>query len=297
LSVVDASNPHRATAPTGVWAVVVHHRHLATLPSTLASVIAAGVPSERVVCIDNSGADVEPAHLEAAIPAGVRLLRVPNLGYGDAANRALAHVRDSASDVGAVLVCTHEVVLERDCVVTLAGALRADPGLGAVGPVLHLSGGDGGLWSTGGTLTRLLRHPRHRTDLPVGEAARRTEWLDGAVVLYRAPEVFEHAFDTDYFLYLEENDLHHQLRAAGLGVAVVPLARATQDTCGMPDYYAARNIVLFQRRWGRPGMRLLSSAVFVGRRALGALRGGRLPSRDLARGFRDGLRMCRGSAA
>jgi GT2 family glycosyltransferase len=290
LSVADASHPLGGTAPKGVWAVVVHHHHLTTLPTTLASVIATGVPAERVVCVDNSGDDIETTDIEMAIPAGVQLLRVPNLGYGDAANRGLARVRDSTADVTAVLVCTHEVVLERECVVALAEALDADAGLGAVGPVLHLSSGDGDLWSTGGTVTRLLRHPRHRTDLLVGESTRATEWLDGAVVLYRAPEVFEHTFDTDYFLYLEENDLHHQLRAAGLGIAVVPGARATQDTSGMPDYYAARNIVLFQRRWGRPGMRLLSSAVFVARRALGALRGGRLPSRELARGFRDGLR-------
>ena len=273
--------------PDRVWVVVVHHRHLDTLPGTLASVLASGVAAERVVVVDNSEAAVGDEELRGCLPEGVALLRVANLGYGDAANRGLAHVREHAPDAEAVLLCTHEVVLDAGCTAALLAALRAAPRLGAVGPVLHLTGGRA-LWSTGGTMTPVLRHPRHRTDLP--SEVRATEWLDGAVVMYRAPEVFAHTFDTDYFLYLEENDLHHALRAAGLGVAVVPTAGATQDTGGMPAYWAARNMVLFQRRWGRPGLRLLSVAVYVGRRALGSLRHGHLPDRDLARGLRDGLR-------
>jgi GT2 family glycosyltransferase len=286
--VVDVSHQPAKVQLDRVWAVVVHHRHLHTLPTALASILASGVAPDHIVCVDNSETAVEAAALEAVLPAGVSLLRVPNAGFGDAANQGVAAVRDHTEEVDAVLLCTHEVHLAPDCTSILRAALRDDALLGAVGPVLSLSGEHGRVWSTGGFLTTLLRHPRHRTD-PLGGAPRETEWLDGAVVLYRAPAVFDRVFETDYFLYLEENDLHQQLRAAGLRIAVVPTAHASQDTAGMPDYYAARNMVLFQRRWGRPGLRLLSAALFVGRRALAAVLHGRLPSRDLGRGFRDGL--------
>ncbi|MCW2817183.1 MAG: hypothetical protein JWN84_4638 [Nocardioides sp.] len=273
---------HRPPGRTGC--VVVHHRSLDTLGTTLRSIVASGIEPGRLLVVDNSGDAVSTDELRAALPGAARVVRTANYGYGAAVNRGLDMLStdlDLAAD-DRVLVATHEVVLRKGTVRELTDVLDDDDRLGAVGPVL-VSGDD--VWSAGGRLGN-WGIPSHAQRVPEGRAAT-VDWLDGALCLYRWEAISRLRFDEKYFLYFEEVDFHQRLRASGWAVAVACRTTTTQATGGMPPYYAGRNFRMFQRRWVPRGRRPVALARYAGVRLLVLLL-----RRDLAglRSFVRGLR-------
>jgi GT2 family glycosyltransferase len=225
--------------------VVVHHRSPDTLPRTVASLLAAGLDPRKVVVVDNS----EDESLASTVLGDLRILVTANDGYGSAVNAGVAWLAREHPGLAAILVSTHEVVVEPDTVTELLDGL-ALPGTAAVGPVLwEARSADGAIWSAGGVLAGrgLVARHRHapRDDSRFAEA----DWLDGALVLYRSQLLEAYGFDTTYFLYLEEVDLHLRLRRAGWQIRVAHQARASQATAGMPAYWAMRNRVYFGRKF------------------------------------------------
>lgn len=219
--------------------IVVHHQSPTTLPLTVGDLIASGVPAAQVCVVDNSPEslpDVDPG-----VP-GVRVLRVPNRGYGAAVNTATDRL--DATVTPFVLVCTHEVRISPGSVAALVGVLEAQPNAAAVGPTLTLSE-DARLWSQGGVLSRSLKVPVHRRGQPAGTRPVAVDWLDGACVLYRTDVLQRFRFDERYFLYFEETDLHVRLNRAGRGVLWVPQAEASQRSSGIPPRLLGRNLLLF----------------------------------------------------
>jgi GT2 family glycosyltransferase len=259
-------------------AVVVHYRSLSTLPLTLVSLIESGIPPERLVVVDNSEAGVTGEDLQAIVPPESILLRTANEGYAAAVNRGLVAVWGLQEPPEYVLVATHEVRTTAHSLGALTSALNANAGLGAVGPMLTTSGGQ--FWSAGGRLTPFLRQPRHlaATDGASAAGLRTVAWLDGAVVLYRAEAIRGRPLEEGYFLYMEEVDYHLSLTRSGWGIAACGAATASQDSSGMPAFYAARNTQIFQARWGRPGFRWLATASVMSRGMVRAVL-----SRDYAR--------------
>lgn len=229
-----------------VACVVVHHRSPDTLARTLASLTRAGVEERTIVVVDNS----EDDSLDAVAGAltTVAVLTTPNDGYGAAVNAGVAWLARERPDPVAVLVSTHEVVVEPDTVAELLRGLE-DPAVAAVGPVLWDSEDPAApLWSAGGLLAgRGLVARHHRRPVRPGSAFAAVDWLDGSLVLYRRVLLEDRPFDPAYFLYLEEVDLHLRLRRAGWRITVAQRARAVQTTRGMPAYWAMRNRVYFSR--------------------------------------------------
>lgn len=250
-----------------VGAVVVHHRRFPEVLGTVDGVVTAGVPAEAVLVVDNSE---DPATAEAlrAAARGWRVHVMPNRGYGAAANAGVSMLPDH--DV--VLVLTHESLVDARSLAALVGALAADPAVAAAGPGLLLTDG-GRVWSRGGTLTPRLRLPRHllATD-PGSGPVRDVDWLDGACVAYRRSALAEHPFREDFFLYVEETELHTRLRGAGMRVVAVDAATAVQSTAGMPAYWGCRNTVLFQRTHGTAFSRRAAPLYFTARTMAVALR-------------------------
>ena len=74
------------------------------------------------------------------------------------------------------------------------------------------------------------------------------DWLDGAMVLYRAPVVMTVPLPEIYFLYFEDVEYHAQLRRAGWRVVIDPVAVASQSSSGVPAHYLGRNLQSFQFR-------------------------------------------------
>ena len=95
----------------------------------------------------------------------------------------------------------------------------------------------------------------------------------------------------DYRMYMEEVDFHQRLRSRGWTVSVIP-EPASQSSGGMPGYFTARNVQLFQRRWGRPGFRMAATTHEVAKHVARRIRHGNGDSfvRILA-GLRDGRQL------
>ncbi|WP_408899072.1 glycosyltransferase [Nocardioides sp. R1-1] len=235
-----------ATALPAVACVVVHHRSPDTLVRTVASLVEAGVEPRNVVVVDNSEDDSLDA--VAGALATVAVLTTPNDGYGAAVNAGVAWLARERPEPAAVLVATHEVLVQPDTLAELVRGLD-DPAVAAVGPLLWDSEDQTRpLWSAGGLLAgRGLVARHHRRPVRPGSDFAPVDWLDGSLVLYRRALLEAFPFDPAYFLYLEEVDLHLRLRRAGWRVSVAQRARAVQTTHGMPAYWAMRNRVYFSR--------------------------------------------------
>jgi GT2 family glycosyltransferase len=280
--------------------LVIHHKNFPRVLETIGS-LRAQAPDAALLVVDNSEDPAVLAELTDALGPATDVLSVPNGGYGDAANRGFAHLRERVPELEHVLVSTHEALPEPAAVDQLVAALDRDATLGVVGPALvHDVAGERRIWSQGGYLTRWLNEPRHHgagrapervssTDLVVVPRA----WVDGAFCLYRA-EVFDRLqFRTDFFLYYEETDLHMRLAQAGYGVACVLSAVVAQESNGVPPYYLGRNLQLFEMAHGRRRHRLLSVPGIAARRAARRLLRRQGPPRELreiARGWWEAVR-------
>jgi GT2 family glycosyltransferase len=198
-------------------------------------------------------------------------------------------VEQLSERLDAVLLLTHECLLAPDALRELTSALDEDGTLGAVGPLLEDADSLGAVWSSGGHVDRRSWTPLNDRDRPA--ARTRRDWLDGAAILLRAEVVdLPDVLDDRYFLYLEDVHLGLAVAAAGWGVAVVPMAVASQTSGGMPVYFAARNRLLLIRRWGGTSAvvrRLAFDALSLARDAVTPARRYLLPIR--LRGLRDGL--------
>lgn len=231
---------------TSVGAVVVHHASPDTLQETLRSLAAQSFPVSTVVVADDFS---EVPDLDVAV------VRTPsNQGYGAAANLGIAWLREHGAP-DHVLVLTHEVLLDPEC---LARLVASADGAGAVGPLLGLRSAPGTVWSAG-----CVRSPRKRVVVHRGTGESVTdwatrpvedvEWCDGAALLLSSAALAQvGGFEEAFFLYYEESDLQLRMGAAGWPVRVVPGAMAWQEPGMTPPYLAARNRVLLARRLRSP---------------------------------------------
>lgn len=277
------------TAQPDVMAVVVHHRRLDVVFDTVESIIDAGVAAEHVVVVDTSE---DPAVSDAL--AGARrawtLVVMDNRGYGAAVNHALS---TSPLDLPLTVVLTHESRCGAADLTAMADTVRNDPRVAVAGPDFLMA--DGTIWSRGGRLTRLLRLPRHRTHgTPSPEATSSVEWLDGAIAVYRTEALRQFPFREDFFLYMEETELHSRLRRSGWEVVTASGSTATQSSAGMPAYWGVRNTFVFQAAHGSGFSRAVASVYVLARTCAEMVARGRGRAvGDAFRGFRDGFRHSR----
>ncbi|MGW4928028.1 glycosyltransferase family 2 protein [Agromyces sp. NPDC004153] len=241
-----------------VSCVVVHHDNFPGVLSTLDSLRDAGVRFDRTVLVDNSEDPKTRRAVRIAVESLVHYLEVENLGYANAVNRGIAYLDGRGLLQPFLLISTHEVVVHRDAVGHMRGALASDPFCAVAGPTLvDASRADQRIWSQGGVLSPVLRMPQHvgwgsTVAITSGDSAPvDRDWLDGSFCLYRTSALTELApLDERFFLYFEETDCHARIRRAGHRVVWVPQALASQSTTGVPSYYLGRNTVLFQRANG-----------------------------------------------
>jgi N-acetylglucosaminyl-diphospho-decaprenol L-rhamnosyltransferase len=183
---------------------------------------------------DNGSVDGAPER--AAARTGVELLRIgENVGYGTAANRAIAGLGD---EVGWVVVANPDVVWSPGSLDDLLAAGERTPRAGALGPLIRDAHGVvypsarlvpslgrgighavfGTAWP-GNPWTRAYRQAQPE-GLPV---ERDAGWLSGSCLLLRRT-AFDSVdgFDSRYFMYFEDVDLGERLGAAGWRNRYVP---------------------------------------------------------------------------
>lgn len=245
-------------------AVVVHHRSYDTVANTVEQLIGQGIDRGNILVVDNSEEPQFHLKLQSSMPKGVRLEFVPNNGYAAAVNFAMDHYHHARTPAPEFfIVATHETEMRPMAVRLLVEALLNDAQAAVAGPTL-ISGAPGAevIWSQGGYLSRLTHFPNHFGHRePYSPRHNDTEppqvrsWLDGAFLAYRWRDVVDDRLSEDFFLYMEETDLHLRLSRQGKRVLWVPGSTVWQSSGGIPPYYLARNLrLLFMRnepRWRR----------------------------------------------
>lgn len=221
--------------------VLVSHNSLADLRRAIASATDAGFA--RIVVADAGSTDGTAATIAATFPQ-VRVLELPNLGYGACANLG---VRQLGAD--RVVIANADVTFEPDSAAAFDASLD-DREVGIVGPlVVHPDGtrqhsarlepgvltavlhAIGGLWWPTNPWTRRYRG----ADLDV-DRRQPVDWVSGCCLAVRR-DVFEqlNGFDPGYFLFLEDVDLAHRARAAGHRVVFDPSVRVVHRVGGAID--------------------------------------------------------------
>jgi N-acetylglucosaminyl-diphospho-decaprenol L-rhamnosyltransferase len=235
---------HPSTAPPTVAIVVLNYCAFEDTVACAEAALASRGILPVLLVVDSASPDGSGERLfERFGPARVVLCE-DNGGYAGGMNTGLAWTR-TATDASYVLLLTPDVRVEPGTVFGLVCAMDAAPQVGVAGPCIRYGEGYAVAMSAGGVVEprrlRLGHLPAPRAAEPYPVA-----WLDGGCLLLRREAVDAvGGFDERYFMYFEENDLCHRLRARGWEVTLVPGVWATHRTAALPGahyfYYMARN--------------------------------------------------------
>lgn len=229
--------------------IIVHHKRHSEIAEVVGGFLDQGIDPANAVVVDNSETPELDDALKAAV-APVRVLRTVNHGYGAAVNAGRRYLRSQGVLKDKLLVSTHEIRLGPHALQRLSEGLDVNPRAGAVGPVLRTTSSNGTevVWSRGGGFTTVTRQAFHHTEDTASGSSVTRDWLDGALVLYRASAVPAGMFDESFEMYMEEVDLHLRMKEAGWQLLNVAEAEAWQSSGGTPPYFFARNLRLLSRK-------------------------------------------------
>jgi hypothetical protein len=222
------------------------------------------------VVVDNGSPDDSVAQLRRARPSLHLIPNARNEGFAAGSNLGIRWGRDRGAEY--VWLLNNDAEPEPRALSALVAAAEADPGLGAVGSVLHEGGRSDRVQNWGGGHVRfrlgLLRPCRGRP------SRAPLDYLSGASLLLRSRAVAEVGLlDERYFMYWEDVDLALRLRRAGwrLGVAadaIVWHGGAASLGANSPEYHAHFNasaVRFFRKHAAVPALPILAG---VGCRAL-----------------------------
>jgi GT2 family glycosyltransferase len=227
----------------------------------------------EVVVVDNASTDGSAEMVRVHYPSAILCANERNLGYGAAANQAIA-----SCTAKYVLLLNSDTLLQPGALRALSAYLDLHPGAAIVGP--RLVNPDGTLqascyaFSTPlntlleySTLGRLICYvpvlrSRYLRTWPHTHV-RVVAWVKGAALAIRR-EAFEAVggFDESFFMYFEDADLCYRLNAAGWQVHFAPVttvrhvggASTMQLRAEMAVQLFVNTIQFFQRHYS--GIRL-----------------------------------------
>ena len=244
-------------APT-VGAVLVHYRFWPEFDRTLDALFAQTRPPDEVLVVDDCSGDGSVEAMRDARPALPVVVAPRNRGAianFNAGLRAMLKV-----GVDAVLLLTHETLLEPDTLERLLDRLEDDPKVAMAGPLLGFLSRPDTVFSAGGELlprTWLNPHAGMYESLADwrGRGARRVPWLDGACVLVRTAALADTGLLAErYVHYYDDVELGVRLNQAGWRVECATDAVARQEPGGLSEYYRVRNRLGFLRATAPPGV-------------------------------------------
>lgn len=229
--------------------VVSHSTPAATVASCVTSIQAAG-GVDRIVVVDN-GAGERPLDVP-----GAEVVRVPNRGYGAAANVGFAML----ADVDAIALLNDDVLVRAGWLEPLAAVLE-DPRIGAAQPKLLIAGT--GRVNSLGVVIGPDGAGRDigdgEPDAPGGDPSEIDIFTGGAVLLSAAFLAATGGFDERYFLYYEDVDLARRGRELGWRYLVVPASvvdhqrgASTSDVPEITRYLQERNRLWTAFRFAGP---------------------------------------------
>lgn len=189
----------------------------------------------EVIVVDNASRDGSVAMLAERFPQVKVIANQENIGFGKANNQALADCRGRY-----LFLLNPDTLMVRDALDHLIEAMDRDERIAAIGP--KLLNGDGSLqrW-TGGSfpsvwtaschylflnrlLPRTVRPPSLYLDQDYEEPVE-VDWLSGAALLLRRSALEGRLFDERFFMYGEDMELCHRLKAKGGRILYFPQAQ------------------------------------------------------------------------
>ncbi len=214
-----------------VDAIVVNLDTRDLLRACLRSLQASAYPVRLTVVVDNASSDGSPEMVAAELPWAGLLRMGRNVGFARANNAAFP-----LTEADAVLLLNSDAELSPGALGALVAELERDPQVGAAGPVLvgwdgrvQYEGGrrDPSILGEFGNISHLnVQLPRS----PLGRylindwdhrSSRDVDVLSGACVLLRRSALDGRLFRDDFFMYGEDIELCHRLRAGGWRVRYV----------------------------------------------------------------------------
>lgn len=216
--VVEDMSPAQVDPWSRVAAVTVTHESVALIETCLASVAKAA----QVIVIDNASDDGTPALAHRAVAKAQVINNAFNRGFGNGCNQGLEKVA-----VEFALLIGPDSTIDDASLAALVDAADQWPEAGLLGPAIIASDGhvelshDLGLFERIGGGKRLDRH-----FIPEGPLC--ADHLSGALLLVRMSALQQvGGFDSNIFLYYEDDDLCLRMRQTGYSLILVPDARAT----------------------------------------------------------------------
>ena len=190
------------------------------------SIVAQGVPSARIVFVDNGSSDGSAEAVHSEFAGLVSVANPGNLGFGEAANQGATIALERGA--AAVAFVNNDLRFEANdpALDGLCRALDEDSGLGLVGPRVLFDDDSGRVWCAGGrldfrqNLSTLLGNGE--SDGPRWRGTRDVDYIAGCALVARADVLREIGlFDASYFAYMEDVELGARARRAGYGVRVM----------------------------------------------------------------------------
>lgn len=220
---------------SSIAVVVVNYKTAPLVLSCLDSVACEreSLPDLHAVVVDNASPDnsaqVLATRLKAAPYADwVQFLPLKlNGGFGWGNNQAIQRLLQAPDPPDAILLLNPDAQVEPGAIVALIEEMQRRPDAGAVGSQLMNSDGSlagssfrfpsiGREWMRGHGIGPLGRLLGIRSVLTPPDHEGPVDWVTGASVLLRSQALRDAGlFDTGFFLYFEEVELMHRLRARG----------------------------------------------------------------------------------
>jgi GT2 family glycosyltransferase len=228
-----------------VAVVIVNYRTASLTVQCLAALKGekALLPRLKAIVVDGGSGDGSAEELAKAIEHAdfcdwVSLLALPiNGGFGWANNQAIMTLAGSATPPEFIHLLNPDTKVERGAVAALVRDLQDHPNCGAAGS--QLLNTDGQLAASafpvptaGHEFVNVSLSERLGGLFGVGARslqpgkAMDVDWVTGASVMFRSQALRETGlFDDGFFLYFEEVELMHRMRAKGWSVRHVPESR------------------------------------------------------------------------
>lgn len=250
-----------------VTAVILNYQRPDDTITCLHSLIAAGIPKERVIVIDNHSPDDSVQRISSVFPDIEIRTTEENGGYTGGMNFGMAIALERSTEL--ILVTNSDVVIHKDAVRTLSSALERSAAAGVAVPSIYHFDTPDRLWYNGGSVGR-IRSSGFPSPAPaaVSDNAGVIEvgFFTGCSFLIRASALRQvGGFDERYFMYQEDVDLSHRMTQKKFRILYVPDARIDHKVNEgrikpMPLYYSMRNRLLFTSVHLRGAERFMSFA-------------------------------------